>query len=93
MVGKIKDFDAIWIGYNDIAQEGNFTWIDGTETKYTKWGTDEPNNNFLERGEDCGEIDFHQNGTWNDENCLRKRPFICKFRHGLLQFVTSLSFI
>ena len=89
----MQNIHTIWIGYNDIAQEGNFTWSNGTETNYTKWGIGEPNNNFLERGEDCGEIDFHQNGTWNDENCLRKRPFICKFRHGLLQFVTSLSFV
>ena len=40
----------IWIGFNDKENEGNFTWIDGSETVFgskngqTPWSSNEPNN-------------------------------------------------
>ena len=36
--------DYIWIGINDIEQEGSFVGVDGSEISWTNWGSGEPNN-------------------------------------------------
>ena len=36
---------TIWIGINDIDEEGNFVSSDGRDLVFTKWGPDEPNGN------------------------------------------------
>ena len=36
---------------NDIRDEGNFTWIAGSTSKFTNWGYGEPNNKG--GNEDC----------------------------------------
>ncbi len=43
--------DHIWIGANDIEQEGVWTWVNGDVFSYSNWGPNEPNN-FLD-GEHC----------------------------------------
>ena len=35
--------DYVWIGYNDEAQEGSFTWTEGNSS-YVNWRSGEPNN-------------------------------------------------
>ena len=45
--------DSWWIGLSDQAQEMFYTWIDGTDVKYTAWIYYEPNN---VGEEDCGEL-------------------------------------
>ena len=34
----------IWLGYTDVASEGNFVWEDGCTSEYTKWYPGRPNN-------------------------------------------------
>lgn len=53
----------LWIGFNDITNEGAFVWPDGTPTNYTNWSGGEPNN--AGSGEDVAEM-FGVQGTWND---------------------------
>ncbi len=55
---------VIWIGFNDIAQEGNFVWFDQAPVIYTHWAGGEPNNSG---NEDCTQI--YPNGFWNDLSC------------------------
>ena len=65
---------AIWIGYNDIEHEGNFTWIDGSgEGNYTNWNTGEPNNSGEQ---DCTQLKGYLN-TWDDAFCSSTRWFVC----------------
>lgn len=61
--------DVIWIGFNDEAVEGQFTWYDQSPVVYTNWATGEPNNSG--GNEDCVQIypGGSQPGTWNDLNC------------------------
>ncbi|XP_059842837.1 C-type lectin-like [Hypanus sabinus] len=67
-----------WIGLNDIWQEGDFTWSDGTCYNYRKWGPNEPNNHG---NEDCTHIHFFSGSEkWNDFPCDRSHGFVCSYK-------------
>ena len=64
----------MWIGYNDISEEGNWIWADGSSSEYSNWGLGEPDDNNIE---DCGVITA--SGTWNDISCGLSMPGLCKY--------------
>jgi hypothetical protein len=52
-----------WIGLNDIAQEGQWTWDNGEPLTYTNWGLQQPNDTS------SGEEDYviiGTSGKWED---------------------------
>ena len=55
--------EMYFIGANDVAVEGNFTWTDGSALNYSNWLPGEPNN--WENREDHAVIDG-QTGNWLD---------------------------
>ncbi len=65
-----------WMGFNDIAVEGQWEWEDGTPVSYTIWHPGEPNN--LGGIEDCGQFNRFQGPTWNDEPCSSSFRFVCE---------------
>ena len=65
-----------WIGLNDHDSEGTFVWEDGTTVSYTNWHSGEPND--YGSGEDCGQLNFWGDGTWNDQSCSETLYFICE---------------
>ncbi|XP_071940974.1 macrophage mannose receptor 1-like [Antedon mediterranea] len=65
----------IWIGLNDLTYQMSFTWSDGSDTDYTIWNTNEPNNH-QGSSEDC--VEMYTNRAWNDNDCASRRKFICK---------------
>ncbi|XP_078359794.1 uncharacterized protein LOC144644227 isoform X4 [Oculina patagonica] len=68
--------DKAWIGLNDIATEGLFTWVDGSPDKFRYWAEKQPNN-F--RGEDCVHTLGPRHGyTWNDVDCDACHQYTCK---------------
>lgn len=76
-----QTFDAyttapFWIGFNDVATEGQWVWETGALSTFTAWHSGEPNN--LYNNEDCAELNYWTDGTWNDENCMGSRRFVCE---------------
>lgn len=55
----------LWIGFNDVATEGQWQWSDGSAGKFTNWNSGEPNNSG--GIEDFAEM-LGSTGKWNDIN-------------------------
>ena len=61
---------SLWIGFNDVALEGTFVWVNGEPVTYTNWNAGEPNNG----GGTVSDEDYTAiygfgsptPGTWND---------------------------
>ena len=67
---------SCWIGGSDTAQEGTWTWSDGTAWDYQNWHSGEPNNCC--GGEDYAHI--RSNGRWNDDAHNSYKTFVCSTR-------------
>ncbi|XP_059155017.1 uncharacterized protein LOC131940420 isoform X2 [Physella acuta] len=66
--------NQLWLGANDILQEGKWVWTDGTNVDMTSlWDLDEPNDQF--GNEDCLLINYR--GTFNDVPCDMPLEFAC----------------
>lgn len=65
---------GVWIGFNDVTEEGKYTWSDGDHVFYTNWASGQPNNQY--KNQDCGVLT--QRGSWEDAHCGIKLPFICE---------------
>jgi hypothetical protein len=64
-----------WIGYDDRAVEGSFTWLDGSPSTWTDWASGEPND--YGGTEDCTMIGRYGDATWNDTGCGETYAWIC----------------
>ena len=66
----------LWIGLNDVQNEGTFVWVSGETPSYTNWAPGEPNNS----NGDEHYVNMYPNtfstGEWNDcDNGVRCSPF------------------
>jgi len=63
---------SLWIGLNDAAEEGRFTWSSGEGVPYTHWLPGQPDNSPVTGGEgyvhmlNSGNAYGHPGGFWND---------------------------
>ncbi|XP_038065826.1 alpha-N-acetylgalactosamine-specific lectin-like [Patiria miniata] len=67
---------GLWIGYNDLVNEGYFSWTDLTEITYTGWSDNEPGGYGSNR--DCVEMMRDNGGQWEDKACGGEKSFFCK---------------
>ena len=69
----------IWIGINDIEQEGSYVAIDGRDLSWTNWGSNEPSGTGSDGvdDEDGVEIRGWDSGRWNDVGVSTENKFVC----------------
>jgi len=81
----------VWIGLDDMENEGTFVWSDGTPFcdcgGYNNWNEGEPND--LGGNEDCTHL--LPNGRWNDLNCNKKIQYVCEVGQALLALLGQSS--
>ena len=62
---------SLWIGFNDVASEGNWVWASGETVSYTNWWSGQPDNvnneDYAYMGQNGGWGDG-QNGLWAGYN-------------------------
>jgi len=77
-----------WIGANDIANEGKFTWDNsGAILEFNAWDTKQPDDWQKVGGEDCAALYYGQKGYyWNDMPCSGLTETIT-FSWGLWSFL------
>ncbi|PFX12100.1 Versican core protein [Stylophora pistillata] len=81
--------EKAWIGLNDIATEGLFTWVDGCPDKFRYWAESQPND-F--RGEDCVHSLLPSHGyMWNDVDCSTCHQYTCKKGSEIFCYVHILA--
>ncbi|XP_075969750.1 C-type mannose receptor 2-like [Anticarsia gemmatalis] len=71
-----QPFRHVYVGISDLVAKGVFETIDGLPVSdvYNKWSPGEPND--AGGVEDC--VVMNIDGAYNDDNCAKKFPFICK---------------
>lgn len=70
--------NGLWVGADDIAAEGNFTWTDGTviPRKSNLWSYGQPDD--YGRYEDCVQVRYLRDFVLTDESCSQTVEFVCQ---------------
>ena len=78
-ISKEKALGNIWIGINDLSNEGNFVYnSDNSDVIWTYWSDSNPDD--YKGKEDCVETEWKfGEGKWNDVSCNSLRAFVCEF--------------
>ncbi|CAH2321376.1 Hypothetical predicted protein [Pelobates cultripes] len=72
----VKEFkNNVFLGINDIKEEGVFVYLNGKQITYSNWPSTEPNG---KRNENCVEARVNHS-AWNDINCANKNRVLCEF--------------
>ncbi|XP_038077174.1 carbohydrate-responsive element-binding protein-like [Patiria miniata] len=82
----------VWIGLNDVDEEGVYKWPDGTSldddptTGFTNWGPNQPDNANNAYEEDCVYLGANEDfpGEWFDGFCYYPRAYICEKPQGMI---------
>ena len=74
---KLYGSFTAYIGLNDIAKEGSFTFIDGSNSAFRNWSPSEPNGNG---NENCVVMSYASLGSyWIDVPCYFTVKALCKW--------------
>ena len=70
-------FDGVdfWIGLNDVAQEGDWVWEDGSDVVFSVWADGEPDD---AGNEDCAHFRTSELAGWRDLECSLESGYVCE---------------
>ena len=71
----------VWIGYNDLAEEGNYTWLDGSPPGYENWWPGFPVGD-AHGNQDC--IHLYGGEAWKELLCTSLKFSLCKMQGAAL---------
>ncbi|CAH1275003.1 SVEP1 [Branchiostoma lanceolatum] len=78
LIDHLNSTIDIWIGLDDIINEGTFMYNDWSPLgAFTKWAQGEPNDGGGDQ--DCVHLWPLAGMTWDDENCTEEKLFVCEF--------------
>lgn len=66
---------GVWTGLNDITTEDLFHWPNGSQVTYERWSEGQPDN--AHGYQNCVQMKVND-GTWDDESCGKRLPFLCE---------------
>ncbi|XP_072554035.1 lectin-like isoform X3 [Paramormyrops kingsleyae] len=67
-----------WLGGQRDGQSNDFIWTDGSFWNFEKWVPGQPDD--ASNVESCVEMNWKNLGEWNDDQCMKRKPFICAFK-------------
>jgi len=73
-----------WLGANDLDNDNNYTWFDGTTWDYSNWDGDQPEKDKYHAGFECvfmgvdGQNYPHYFRMWRHYRCNSKWSVVCK---------------
>ena len=72
----------VWIGLNDLDEEGNYVWQDGSSSGYTNWQPGKPIDNpdascVALEGCHSGETSTCKTGGWANLGCIVELYYTC----------------
>ncbi|XP_035692613.1 perlucin-like protein [Branchiostoma floridae] len=78
LIGHLNSTVDIWIGLDDISNEGTFMYNDGSPLgAFTKWAPGEPNDGAGDQ--DCVHLWPLAGMAWDDTICTKGKLFVCEF--------------
>ena len=82
---------SVWIGLNDLKNQGMYSWSDGTSVVWTNWYFGQPDEKDI--GKSCTYMNLDRSKKdwmfWRDGNCSREFIFMCKKQIGMYLNMTS----
>jgi len=64
----------LWLGLDDVLDEGEFVWDGGRPLGEASWGPGQPDD--AGESEDC--VELRPDGTWHDRDCSSLLPYVCE---------------
>lgn len=72
----------MWIGLNDIQNEGQFVWTDKSKSDFVNWESGITTDELRNEDEDC--VFIGKDGKFQTANCKDRYFSICQKTYGIL---------
>uniref|UniRef100_A0A914Y2A9 C-type lectin domain-containing protein n=1 Tax=Panagrolaimus superbus TaxID=310955 RepID=A0A914Y2A9_9BILA len=81
---SVSDF---WIGYTNVMNWKDWTWMDGSNSDYTDWAPGQQSN--FTNG-NCAAVRLID-GSWKADDCFKRKPYVCKVKKSFYDVTTTTT--